>query len=597
MQNFNQKVMRKNLTIFIFFSTVILGHSQSLDFIKSRNYDGAPTVIDAFQWLDVNYKKNITKGSISNQCCRMDYSLSGGVFFIDNLPYYVSCWKPFNFKYSEDQNSFSFNISNIGCGGCCSCCVGDVEQTGTVTVLLNNHVSDFQNNSIVIKSWNNGKRGLDFCNYDLGFIVWDNYDLCSGNGIKIFNEISFPLKEMDGNSIVNFNTVLDFIEKKTSSIYKECRDFGACLAGNSDISTNEFETKKMNSIIEGDKVLSYSDSTEEFFITEVIEVTCAYHDHLIDLCFSDDTITCTSDHPFFIKNKGWCSVSPEKTIANYSNYDEVARIEKGDIFLTNHWDGILEKKLTRILQHKSDDSELTYTINKLKRGTTYFVNGILTGTEVIRYQNIWSQIEHIEPFYSGRAAVSSEGKWGFIDEKHNLVIPLMFQSNSMFNDNIGNWNYLSSPRFIGDYCNVTLYKDSLYNVIDKWGRTMLPWCRLIVEIPPPGQLSIIMLSNRKFGVIDNDLRLISNSYFDEVYADFGFDLNEGSRNNMVLPVGSDHIRVKYMNHFGFICNNGSHVIPCIYDSADDFFNGKAKVKLNGNEFYIDESGKILEEEL
>jgi hypothetical protein len=235
--------------------------------------------------------------------------------------------------------------------------------------------------------------------------------------------------------------------------------------------------------------------------------------------------------------------------------------------------------------------------NEKSMKRNFFVLFLLISTALLGQAeslNKFNQFERVEPFYSGLAAVYSEGKWGFIDERHNLIIPLIFHSNSMFNDNNGSWNSPISPRFEGDYCSVTLHKDSLYNVIDKWGRTMLPWCRLIVEIPPPGQLAIIMLTNRKFGVIDSDLRLISNSYFDEVYADFGFDLSEGSRNNMVLPVGSNHIRVKYQNHFGFICNNGSHVIPCIYDSAEDFFNGKAKVKLNGNEFYIDESGKILE---
>jgi len=43
--------------------------------------------------------------------------------------------------------------------------------------------------------------------------------------------------------------------------------------------------------------------------------------------------------------------------------------------------------------------------------------------------------------------------------------------------------------------------------------------------------------------------------------------------------------------WGYIDKTGKQVIQLKYDYAEDFKNGKAKVKLDGEEFYIDKKGK------
>jgi hypothetical protein len=201
--------------------------------------------------------------------------------------------------------------------------------------------------------------------------------------------------------------------------------------------------------------------------------------------------------------------------------------------------------------------------------------------------------ERVEPFYSNLAAVKLNGNWGFIDELLNLVIPCIYSSNSMFNDNGGSWNYPFAPRFSDNLCKVTLISDSLYNVIDILGRTQLPWCRLIIEIPPANQLSVVLRVDRKLAIIDNKLNILSDAFYDEVFTDYGFDLQEGSRNNMILPADVTNIRVRKQNYYGFIINKGKSFIPCIYDEANDFINGKAKVKMNEATFYIDEKGNKI----
>lgn len=45
--------------------------------------------------------------------------------------------------------------------------------------------------------------------------------------------------------------------------------------------------------------------------------------------------------------------------------------------------------------------------------------------------------------------------------------------------------------------------------------------------------------------------------------------------------------VKFNNKYGYINHKGEVVIPIIYDKADNFYNGKAKVVLNGESTIID----------
>jgi hypothetical protein len=384
--------MKKILfSILLFVSGSIFGQNSNLNFLKSPIDKGDPTIDEAVKWLDQNIKKNITKGDISKQCCRMDYELSGGRLLIDNKEYFIPCWAPFNLNYIENQNAISFKISTIGCGGCCSCCIGDVEQTGTVTLLLSNlkKYSHVRNNEIEFKSWNNEKRGIDYSNYDLGVIIWDNnYDLCSGSSIKTFNQITFPLKDLNSALEMQFETAICFIGEKCSAEGAKCRDFGACLAANTKVLINESKSTTINLLKKGDKILTYDLLKKVVEETEIERVDSVYHKNLVKLIFSNDTITCTKDHPFYIENKGWCSLEPQKTLNNYSNYPKVYKFNKNDWFIFKNGKDIIVNKLIDIVDLKNDYGQMTYTITKLKKGNTYFANGILTGVEYFKNEII-----------------------------------------------------------------------------------------------------------------------------------------------------------------------------------------------------------------
>lgn len=54
--------------------------------------------------------------------------------------------------------------------------------------------------------------------------------------------------------------------------------------------------------------------------------------------------------------------------------------------------------------------------------------------------------------------------------------------------------------------------------------------------------------------------------------------------------------VKFNNKYGYINHKGKVVIPTIYNKADNFYDGKAKVVLNGKNIIIDRI-QIKQEEL
>ncbi|MCO6498500.1 MAG: WG repeat-containing protein [Chitinophagaceae bacterium] len=58
-------------------------------------------------------------------------------------------------------------------------------------------------------------------------------------------------------------------------------------------------------------------------------------------------------------------------------------------------------------------------------------------------------------------------------------------------------------------------------------------------------------------------------------------------------VGGGRANKRYDRQWGFIDSTGFYVVKPQYSSADSFKNGKAKVTLNGREFYIDKTGKEI----
>ena len=156
------------------------------------------------------------------------------------------------------------------------------------------------------------------------------------------------------------------------------RNCAACFVSNSKILKDTNQYIRFEDLNIGDTILSFNFESKALFKTTVLEMVETYHSNLVNLYFSHDTITSTSDHPYFLHKKGWSSFDPNATIINYKNYDDVKMIYKNDDFV--NYDG---DKVKLLSFSKINRLSKTFTITKLAEGNSFFVNGILVGVEEV----------------------------------------------------------------------------------------------------------------------------------------------------------------------------------------------------------------------
>lgn len=151
-----------------------------------------------------------------------------------------------------------------------------------------------------------------------------------------------------------------------------------CLVAGTVIRMADGSGKNIESIRNGDAVLTYMPENGKFEASTVKNVVSARHSNLVTYSFeSGNSITCTMDHPFMLSDKSWVSYSPEKTKV-YSGFDSVRKVEISDKFMTTGNYEVLSG-ITVI-----DDEETTYTITLLDKGNTFVANGVVVGVESLK---------------------------------------------------------------------------------------------------------------------------------------------------------------------------------------------------------------------
>jgi hypothetical protein len=173
----------------------------------------------------------------------------------------------------------------------------------------------------------------------------------------------------------------------------------------------------------------------------------------------------------------------------------------------------------------------------------------------------------VHSFSDGLAVVRSihERKWGFIDETGNEVIPCKYDSANSFSDGIAVVGISEWDRYKQDFESYEQFDCHIgerfikWGCIDKFGKEIVP-CKYLF-----------------FHDFSDGLALVA----------FG----------EIKPVGVRHITMGYMEveyydnyKYGFVDKSGKEVIPCIYDYAADFSNGRAMIRLGDKEGFIDKMG-------
>jgi len=107
---------------------------------------------------------------------------------------------------------------------------------------------------------------------------------------------------------------------------------------------------------------------------KVNEVVSPIHNNIVELSFSNGNSTKnTDDHPYYVIDKGWCSMKPQLSTELYDVKCE--QLEVGDIFID---DEDVQIELLNI--EKVDGEFKTYTFSTDSK--TYYANKLLVHSEI-----------------------------------------------------------------------------------------------------------------------------------------------------------------------------------------------------------------------
>ena len=110
----------------------------------------------------------------------------------------------------------------------------------------------------------------------------------------------------------------------------------------------------------------------------VKQVDSVKHSDIVHITFSDLTSNNnTSDHPYYVKNKGWCSYNPLQTTQKYNL--KAKKLMIGDTCYKYQDAKLIEVQVKDIKENSG--VVMTYNISQLQRNKTYFANGILVSNE------------------------------------------------------------------------------------------------------------------------------------------------------------------------------------------------------------------------
>lgn len=158
----------------------------------------------------------------------------------------------------------------------------------------------------------------------------------------------------------------------------------------------------------------------------------------------------------------------------------------------------------------------------------------------------------------GQIAVSDlNGKWGFVDEMGNLIIPYKYDYAWSFSEGLGR-----------------VKKDYYMGYVDKTGKIVIPlryW----------GAWNF----SEGLAVVEQDLKWGFIDKTGKVVIPFQYDSPSSFNDGLAMVLKNDKR--------GFIDKTGKVVIPLQYEYVGDFSDGLAKVRKNWKWGYIDKNGKVV----
>ena len=260
------------------------------------------------------------------------------------------------------------------------------QQTGSFTVYKNG-------TSLSNRSLNREVSGSGTLPYDIGDKIYANVSSGSASSGYIGNYASLTISKTSlttGISTLVFNNSISaetgIINNYSNPVTIESgytytiqgnaasssAGGGCCFVGDTKISMSDGTSRNIEDIIAGDLILTYDPETLLSGIGSVSSIESPIKDDIIEFILSNGTtINATTEHPFWVINKGWTSYSPERTMLDHDM--NVTKIEDGDILLD------VDGNFVTILAMNDNNIQFKKVYNILMSAGyhTYYANGVL----------------------------------------------------------------------------------------------------------------------------------------------------------------------------------------------------------------------------
>lgn len=266
----------------------------------------------------------------------------------------------------------------------------------------------------------------------------------------------------------------------------------------------------------------------------------------------------------FIKNNtdSWGPISEEKfhQLLKYNKLDNAKYWEAGmadwqpieqSIYFQNYYDNINRLKQVR-------RNRLIFLVSAI----------FLLIISFLIYKTVFHK-HYLKTFYynyneylmaEGLLPVNHDGLYGYVDEEMNIKIPLIYEYANSFHDG---------------FAQVKL--NGKWGFINKKNELVIPNLYEEVRIFDEG-LAAVKLNN-KWGFINKNNEIVIKTFYEEVG-----NFSEG------LCTAKDQ-----GNSWGYIDKKGNRITLFNYEEVDPFKDGKAKVTSSGDTFFIDKTGKCIED--
>lgn len=204
--------------------------------------------------------------------------------------------------------------------------------------------------------------------------------------------------------------------------------------------------------------------------------------------------------------------------------------------------------------------------------------------------------DSVQPFSQGLAMVMLKGKWGFCNRKNKLIGPAIYDEAFNFSNNRAAVCWGEKWRFINkagkevittDYNLVSSFSEGLAYVIDDKEK---------YYIDTTGRVVIRLGMVDDAGDFHEGYTTVTTNHNMERFIDSKG--NRASPEQVNIYLGNIGFREGMTSasdgpNYGFIDRNWKLSIPLRYDITMNFFEGTAPVRKNGKWGHIDKSGKIV----